>query len=162
MAQIRIHRDGTVETMCGTQDIGSGARTVVQILTSRAFGYLPLEKIRVRIGDSDFGASGASAGSSTTGMVTSEVQKASKSVLEKFFEAIAEKMKAGAGDLEIREGGRVGIKGREQSVEWNEACGWLRDSVLGHVPTVVDPDAQWAVCHEDGSIEQADEENYRA
>lgn len=162
MAQIRIHRDGTVETMCGTQDIGGGARTVVLLLTSRAFGWLPLEKIRVRIGDSDFGASGASAGSSTTGGVTAELRKASESVLGKFFEEIAGKMKAEKGDLEIREGGRVGVKGRPGSVSWEEACGYLRDAVLGHAPTIVDPDAQWAIVHEDDSIEQATEETHLA
>jgi len=162
MAQIRIHRDGTVEAMSGTQDIGGGARTVVLLLVSREFGYLPLEKIRVRVGDSDFGASGASAGSSTTGMVTMEIQKAAKSVRDKFFEEIAGKMKAKSGDLEVREGGRIGLRGREQSIPWDEACGFLRDSVLGHVPTIVDPDAQWCVVTDDGEFEQASEENYRA
>lgn len=162
MAQIKIFRDGTVETTCGTQDIGGGARTVVQILTSRSLGYIPLGLVKVRVGDSDFGASGASAGSSTTGGVTREVQSASRSVLNKFFEEIAPKLKAEAKDLEVREGGRVGVKGASQAIPWDEACGMLRDTVIGHAPTIVDPGWQWAFVHEDGSIEQASEETHLA
>ncbi|MBI2901022.1 MAG: molybdopterin-dependent oxidoreductase [Planctomycetes bacterium] len=162
MAQIRIHRDGTVEALCGTQDIGGGARTAVLILASRAFEWLPLSKIVVRIGDSDFGASGASAGSSTTGGVTQEFRKASEAVKAKFFGEIAPRLKAGAGDLEIREGGRVGVKGQERSIAWDEACSLLRDTVLGHAPTIVEPEAQWAFVHEDGTVEQATEETHPA
>lgn len=162
MAQIKIFRDGSVETTCGTQDIGGGARTVVQILTSRFLGYIPLGLIKVKVGDSDFGASGASAGSSTTGGVTREVQSAARSVLAKFFEEVAPKLKAAAGDLEIREGGRVGVKGGNQSVPWDEACGMLRDTVLGHAPTIVDPGWQFAIIKDDGSIEQASEETHLA
>ena len=162
MAQIRIHRDGSVEALCGTQDIGSGSRTVVLLLTSRAFGYLPLSKITVRVGDSQYGASGASAGSSTTGGVTQEIRKAFDAVRSKFFEEIAPKLKAAAGDLEIREGGRVGAKGQDASVTWDEACGMLRDTVLGHASTIVDPEYQFAIIHEDGRIEQATEETHLA
>ena len=160
MAQIRIHRDGTIETLCGTQDIGGGARTVVLLLTSRAFGWLPLGKIQIRVGDSDFGASGASAGSSTTGSVTQEMKKACESVRTKFFAEIAPKLKADPDKLEIREGGRVGIQGEEKSVPWDDACGLLRDTVLGHAPTIVDPGSEFAIVHDDGTIEQAREETH--
>jgi CO/xanthine dehydrogenase Mo-binding subunit len=160
MAQIKIHRDGTVETLCGTQDIGGGARTVVLVLTSREFGFLPFEKIRVRIGDSDFGSSGASAGSSTTGGVTREVQAAARSVRQAFFTELAEKVKANAGDLEIREGGRVGLRGGNKSWSWEEACEMLRDTVIGSAPTIVDPGWEFAIIHEDGKIEQASERTH--
>ncbi len=160
MAQIRIHRDGTLEALCGTQDIGGGARTVVLLGTSRLFEWLPLGRIRVRIGDSDFGASGASAGSSTTGMVTTELRKAAEAVKGRFFEEIAGKLKVDAKDLELREGGRVGVRGQEKVLEWDEACGLLRDTVLGHAPTIVDPDSQFAIVHDDGEIEQASEETH--
>lgn len=160
MAQIKIHRDGTVETLCGTQDIGGGARTVVLLVTSREFAHLPLGRIRVRIGDSDFGASGASAGSSTTNGVNNEVSKAAKAVKARFFEEIAGKLNAEPKDLELLEGGRVGIKGQDKVVEWTEACGLLRDTVLGHAATIVDPGWEFAIQHEDGRIEQASERTH--
>jgi xanthine dehydrogenase YagR molybdenum-binding subunit len=162
MAQIKILRDGTVEAMIGTQDIGSGSRTVVAILTSRAFGYLPLEKVNVKIGDSDLPASGASAGSSTTGGVTREIQDAARRVQTKLFELAAEKLGAKPEDLEIKEGGVVGPRGKGGGLKWEEAAGLIKDSIIGHASSVVEPGYQWAVVREDGVIDQADEQNYKA
>ncbi len=107
MAQIKIHRDGSVETLCGTQDIGGGARTVVQLHTSRLLKYLPLGKITVRIGDSSYGSSGASAGSSTTRGVEWEVKRAVSSVLKTLFEEVASKLDADVSGLELLEGGKI-------------------------------------------------------
>lgn len=67
-AQATIHPDGTVEVRCGTQDLGTGSRTVVAVVAAEVFG-IPLEKISARIGDTDFPPSGGSGGSTTTASV---------------------------------------------------------------------------------------------
>ncbi len=160
MAQIKIHRDGSVETLCGTQDIGGGARTVVQLHTSRLLKYLPLGKITVRIGDSSYGSSGASAGSSTTRGVEWEVKRAVSSVLKTLFEEVASKLDADGSDLELLEGGK--IRAAQTTLSWEEACGHLRDTIMSHASPAVDPDSQWAVIDDDGRIQQATEEDYHA
>lgn len=160
MAQIKIHRDGSVETLCGTQDIGGGARTVVQLHTSRFLKYLPLGKITVRIGDSRYGSSGASAGSSTTRGVEWEVKRALKSVLKTLFDEVAPKLETNSADMELLEGGRV--RAGKGTFSWEDVCGKLRDTVMSHASTAVDPDSQWAVIDDEGHIQQATEENYHA
>ena len=45
---------------------------------------------------------------------------------------------------------------------WEEVCGQLKDTVMSHAPTPVDPEYQWAVIDEEGRIQQASEEEYHA
>ncbi len=51
--------DGTVVMKCGTQDIGTGTRTIVAIVTAETLG-LPISAIRAEIGDTNYPRSGAS------------------------------------------------------------------------------------------------------
>ena len=67
-AQATINPDGTVEIRCGTQDLGTGARTVVALVAAEVFG-IPLDRISAKIGDTDFPPSGGSGGSTTTASV---------------------------------------------------------------------------------------------
>jgi xanthine dehydrogenase YagR molybdenum-binding subunit len=162
MAQLRIQRDGSVEALIGTQDIGGGARTVVALITSRALGWLALDKITVKLGDSDLPKSGASAGSSTTGGVTREIEQAAQRVLGQLFELAAEKLGVAANQLEMKPGGVVGPRNKAGGLTWEDATGLIKDSIIGFAPTVVEPGYEWAVCRESGEIEQASREDYRA
>jgi len=67
-AEVQINPDGTVEVRCGTQDLGTGSRTVVAIVAAEAFGLHPGD-IKVKIGDTNLPPSGGSGGSSTTASV---------------------------------------------------------------------------------------------
>jgi len=67
-AEAQINADGTVELRVGTQDLGTGSRTVVQVVAAEMLG-IGREWITVRIGDTRFPPSGASGGSTTTASV---------------------------------------------------------------------------------------------
>src|SRR5439155_1494231 len=67
-AEAQINPDGSVEVRCGTQDLGTGTRTLVAIVAAEIFGLKP-ERISVRIGDTQFPPSGASGGSTTAASV---------------------------------------------------------------------------------------------
>jgi len=67
-AEAQINPDGTVEVRCGTQDLGTGARTVVAVVAAEAFGLRP-DQIKVKIGDTNLPPSGGSGGSSTTASI---------------------------------------------------------------------------------------------
>jgi xanthine dehydrogenase YagR molybdenum-binding subunit len=152
MAQIKIHPDGSVETRIGTQDIGTGSRTVVLIATSKWFGYLPLEKIRVEIGDSDLPPSSTSAGSGTTGSVWSQIKRAAEQAQQELFEQVAPKLKAAAGELEIRMGGRIGIKKKpEAELSWEEATSSIHEIITSHVRREKDTPLMQYVMNYDGS-----------
>ncbi len=80
-AQVTINPDGTVEVRCGTQDLGTGARTVIGLVAAEVLG-VPLEKIVVKIGDTDYPASGGSGGSTTTASVSPAIFDASTNALK--------------------------------------------------------------------------------
>ena len=50
-ARATIHADGTLEVASATSDIGTGTYTVMGMMGADMFG-LPIEKVRVKLGDS--------------------------------------------------------------------------------------------------------------
>jgi xanthine dehydrogenase YagR molybdenum-binding subunit len=79
-AEAQINPDGTVEVRCGTQDLGTGSRTVVAIVAAEAFGLRP-DQIKVKIGDTTLPFSGASGGSTTTASVAPTIWDACQNAL---------------------------------------------------------------------------------
>ncbi len=67
-AEAQINPDGSVEVRCGTQDLGTGTRTLVAMVAAEVFRLKP-EQITVKIGDTRFPPSGGSGGSTTAASV---------------------------------------------------------------------------------------------
>lgn len=99
-AELQVNPDGTVEVRTGTQDLGTGSRTVVQVVAAEMLG-LDLDQVAVRIGDTRFPPSGASGGSQTTASVAPAIYDACEN-------ALAELKKAS------------GIE--DPRAQWREAC----------------------------------------
>jgi xanthine dehydrogenase YagR molybdenum-binding subunit len=127
---LKIHPDGAVETLCGTQDLGTGTRTICAMVVAETFG-IPVESVRLNIGSSKRPASGPSGGSTTVGGVSESHRRASQDALAKIFELAAGKLEADAANLEAMKG-RVQVKGGGKSMSWKEAC-----SLLGMKPLEV-------------------------
>jgi xanthine dehydrogenase YagR molybdenum-binding subunit len=68
-AEAEINPDGSVEIRCGTQDLGTGTKTLIAVIAADIFGLKP-EQIRVRVGDTNFPPSGGSGGSTTAASVS--------------------------------------------------------------------------------------------
>jgi xanthine dehydrogenase YagR molybdenum-binding subunit len=79
-AEAQINPDGTVEVRIGTQDLGTGSRTVVALVAAEAFGLQP-DQIKVRIGDTHLPFSGGSGGSSTSASAAPAVWDACQNAL---------------------------------------------------------------------------------
>jgi len=79
-AEVQINPDGTMEVRCGTQDLGTGSRTVVAIVAAEAFGLQP-NQIKVKIGDTTLPFSGGSGGSSTTASMAPAIWDACQNAL---------------------------------------------------------------------------------
>ena len=62
-----IHPDGSVVNKIGTQDIGTGTRTLVAMITAETMG-LPLDAVTAAIGDTDYPFAPGSGGSVTVGI----------------------------------------------------------------------------------------------
>ena len=121
---VAIHPDGSVEVSLGSQDLGTGTRTVIAITAAQTFG-LPVDAITVNIGDSKYPPSGASGGSTTVGGVSSSTRRGCIDARGEFFAAIAPAMGTTADQLEAV-GGHVGVKGdSSKSMTWKEACSKL-------------------------------------
>lgn len=79
-AEVQINADGTVEVRCGTQDLGTGSRTVLAMVAAEMFG-IDLGQVGVRVGDTRFPPSGVSGGSTTTASVSPALYDACEKAL---------------------------------------------------------------------------------
>ncbi len=121
---VSIHPDGSVEVALGSQDLGTGTRTVIAVVAAETFG-LPPEAVKVTIGDSRYPNSGASGGSTTVGGVSSSTRRGSVDALEQLFAAVAPSLGAQPDQLEAVEG-RIQVKGNSaKSLTWKQACAKL-------------------------------------
>jgi xanthine dehydrogenase YagR molybdenum-binding subunit len=68
-AEAQVNPDGSLEIRCGSQDLGTGTRTVIGLVAAEILGLKP-EQILVRIGDTRFPHSGGSGGSTTAASVS--------------------------------------------------------------------------------------------
>ncbi len=123
-ANLTIHPDGSVVIELGSQDLGTGTRTIIAQVVAETLG-LRAADITVKIGDTNFPASGTSGGSTTVGGVSSSARKASVDGLEKLFAEVAEALKVPADQLAAT-GGKIVVKGNPaKALTWKQACAKL-------------------------------------
>ncbi len=108
-AEVEVNSDGTVEVRCGTQDLGTGSRTVVAVVAAEMLGLDPAE-ITVRVGDTRLPPSGLSGGSATTASVGPAIYDACEKTLAEL------KKLSGIDD--------------PRGAHWREACGKLGSNPL--------------------------------
>jgi xanthine dehydrogenase YagR molybdenum-binding subunit len=85
-AQVEINPDGTVELRCGTQDLGTGTRTLMAMIAGEVFGIDPAS-VRSLLGDTAFPPSGGSGGSSTAASVSPAIFDTCEKALEELKKA---------------------------------------------------------------------------
>jgi xanthine dehydrogenase YagR molybdenum-binding subunit len=116
-----IQPDGTVEVELGSQDLGSGTRTIIVQVAAESLG-LPMGAIKLKIGDNRYPVSGASGGSTTVGGVSSSTRKSTLNALEKLLEKVAPGLGVPADQLEAVDG-RIQVKGNPaKNLTWKAAC----------------------------------------
>jgi xanthine dehydrogenase YagR molybdenum-binding subunit len=122
--EVVIYPDGLAEARLGSQDLGTGTRTVIGIVLAETLG-VGLEDVKVSIGDSHYPPSGASGGSTTVGGVSSSTRRAAVNALGALLEEVAPYLGVAADQLEAH-GGRIRVKGHpDQSLAWKEATAKL-------------------------------------
>ena len=119
-----INPDGSCSAELGTQDLGTGTRTVIAMVAADTLG-LSLDAISVHIGDSKYPPSGASGGSTTVGGVCSSTRRASVDALAELFAKVAPALNADPANLEAVKG-RVQVKNDPgKGMAWEQACAQL-------------------------------------
>jgi xanthine dehydrogenase YagR molybdenum-binding subunit len=124
-AEVRVHRDGSIEVLSAVQDIGSGIRTVMAQILAEQFG-VPPEQIAVRIGDTNYPVGPDSGGSVTTLSLTPAVRDAAWRASEKFLAEIAPAFDTSAGDLELTDGQVRSKSGKIQPVSFKRAAAKMK------------------------------------
>ncbi len=123
-ANLTIHPDGSVVIELGSQDLGTGTRTIIAQVVAETLG-LRAGDITVKIGDTNYPASGTSGGSTTVGGVSSAARKASVDGLDKLFAEVADTLKVPADQL-VASGGKIFAKAAPaKALTWKQACAKL-------------------------------------
>jgi xanthine dehydrogenase YagR molybdenum-binding subunit len=120
-ARITINPDGSVLLEMGTQDLGTGTRTIMTQVAAETLG-LQMGQIKLAIGDNSLPPGGSSGGSTTVGGSSSATRKAGINALAKLFESAAPALSAQPEDLEAVDG-TVRVKSdHKKSMTWVAAC----------------------------------------
>lgn len=114
----RIHSDGMVEARNGAQDIGTGMKTVMAILTAEELG-IDVGRVKVSMGDTRDPVGPASGGSTTTPSLSPTVRHAAWLAKQELCQRVADQL--GVDVAKVRcESGKVLAGDRELS--FTEAC----------------------------------------
>jgi xanthine dehydrogenase YagR molybdenum-binding subunit len=120
-ATVIAHRDGRVEMRIGTQDIGTGTRTILAMVAAEELG-VPLQQIVAEIGDTRYPFSVPSGGSLTAPSNSPAVRQAAAHLREKLFRIAAPMLGAESGDLEAS-GGQIRVRtDPSRAVAFAEVC----------------------------------------
>jgi xanthine dehydrogenase YagR molybdenum-binding subunit len=114
-------RDGRFEVRVGTQDIGTGTRTVLAMVAAEELG-MPLTAVTAQIGDTRFPFSVPSGGSSTSPSDSPAVRQAAAHLKQKLFRIAAPMLGAEPDDLEAR-GAMIRVRFEPaRAVAMSEVC----------------------------------------
>ena len=135
-AHCEILPDGGVVMRSGTQDLGVGTKTLVAIVTAETLG-LPVEAIRVEIGDSQYPFSGGSGGSTTAPSVSPAVRVTAGKALEALASRIAPQLGVAPEQITAAKGRVFAKSDPSKGLAWKDAC-----RQLGTEPVSVDGEWQ--------------------
>ncbi len=128
-----INTDGSVELRSATQDLGTGARTILAIIAAEILG-LEVRDITSNIGNSTFPPGQGSGGSTTSPSMAPPCHNAVSKARDELFARVGKAINEAPGDLSLADG-KLLVKG-QPVMSWKDAC-----RKLGMRPVSVTPDA---------------------
>ena len=131
-AHVEITNDGGVVVKCGTQDLGTGTRTIVAMVAAETLG-VPVSAVKPEIGDTMYPFSGGSGGSTTAASVSPAIRVTCGKALDMLYEKAAPQLGVQASNLMARDG-KISVKGNpSKSIAWKDAC-----KLIGTEPIAAD------------------------
>lgn len=118
-----IAKDGSATAETSTQDLGTAQRTVTAIVTAEVLG-LEVPDVTVKIGESHFGFSSGSGGSTTCPSQAPATLLAAQAARDDLFKKVAPKVGADPKDLQIGVGKVIDTKTKKEWA-WKEFCARL-------------------------------------
>jgi xanthine dehydrogenase YagR molybdenum-binding subunit len=131
-SRVTIAPDGSVESAIAVQDIGTGTRTLVAMVTAEELG-VPLEAVKVSIGDTGLELIGPVSGGSKTALsISPAIRLAAANARKELFQKVAPALGAEPENL-VCDDGKISARGRPGRVlPWKEAAAKLSAPVSGH------------------------------
>ncbi len=120
-AQVKVHRDGSVEVIAGYQDIGTGSRTAIAVVAAEELG-VETSAVTMRIGDTQFPEGPGSGGSVTINSVAPVVRLAANEARTKLFALAAPLLGVAPGELDAANGKIFVAKDPAKSVTFKQAA----------------------------------------
>ncbi len=131
LADIKLHPDGSVEAICGTQDIGCGTRTHMAVVAAETLGLDP-EDITIKLGNSDYPWAPLSGGSLTTPSVAPAVRDAALKAAEHLREMAGSKLEVPAADIALQDKKLYDKNNPENAVGFKEILEDLSHETVFH------------------------------
>ena len=154
--KVTIEPDGKATAELGSQDLGSGTRTVIAIVLAETLG-LGVKQVQVNIGDSTYPPSGPSGGSTTVGGVSSSTRRAALHALEKLKETVAGDLGASSPDEIEAKGGYLRLQSNpKKRLAWAKACRKLGTKTISEMGKQPDKDGGKLADSGVGGVQMAD------
>lgn len=120
-AQVRINADASVDVLAGTQDLGTGARTILAQIAAEALGA-KFETVRAIIGDTErLPYTGNSWGSMTTPSVGPAVRMAADDARAQLLEAASQMMEVPVEELTTANSEAL-ARSRDRALSFADIC----------------------------------------
>lgn len=113
-ATVHLSPDGTAVVRIGTQDIGTGTRTVIAQVCAEELG-IDVSAVRVDIGDTDSPYAPISAGSLTVNSIAPVIRLAARDARQQLLDIAAGVLEVPASELRV-ERGSVGARGAMRTI----------------------------------------------
>ncbi|MDB5351205.1 MAG: xdhA 1 [Planctomycetota bacterium] len=114
-----ISPDGSVELKTATQDIGTGARTILAIIAAEILG-LEVKDVISNIGNSTFPPGQGSGGSTTSPSMAPPAFNAVSKARDEFLARVGKAINEEPADLTLQDG-KLDVKGKAV-MSWKDAC----------------------------------------
>jgi len=131
LADIKIHRDGSVEAISGTQDIGCGTRTYMATVAAETLGLEP-QDITVKIGDTVYPWAPISGGSLTAPSVAPAVRDAALKAAEHLKGMAAKKLNVPVADIVLADRKLLDKNKPDNAIAFKELVKGLRREGVFH------------------------------
>src|SRR5688572_6994232 len=128
-ATVRLNRDGTVDVLTGSQDLGTGSRTILAQIAAEQIGAR-VEHVRAILGDTErLPYAPNSWGSITTASVGPAVRVAAEEARRALFDAAAGFLGADAESL-VAAQSVIGVRGSTKTMTFADVCEELGDVMI--------------------------------
>jgi xanthine dehydrogenase YagR molybdenum-binding subunit len=128
-ASVRLNGDGSIDVLTGSQDLGTGSRTILAQIAAEQLGARA-EDVRTVLGDTErLPYAPNSWGSITTASVGPAIRVAAEEARRVLFEAASAMLQADPSQLESSES-VIRVKGADKHMTFGEVCEKLGDVMI--------------------------------